>query len=202
MTTQITIIRHGETHWNLEQKYQGQLDSDLTGKGIRQVKKTAQLLKNKPFDVFYSSDLGRAVESAEILNHDLNLDITLCPELRERNFGVIQGMSKETIAQQYPELYRQLNFHNVNFSVDDGETFQAFYERVIKSMVHIEKQNRGQRILIMAHGGILNCLFRYINDIPLEAPRRFSIPNGGINAFTVNEDTWMIETWGLDPAYI
>ena len=202
MTTQITIIRHGETHWNLEQKYQGQLDSDLTGKGIRQVKKTAQLLKNKPFDVFYSSDLGRAVESAEILNHDLNLDITLCPELRERNFGGIQGMSKETIAQQYPELYRQLNFHNVNFSVDDGETFQAFYERVIKSMVHIEKQNRGQRILIMAHGGILNCLFRYINDIPLEAPRRFSIPNGGINAFTVNEDTWMIETWGLDPAYI
>jgi 2,3-bisphosphoglycerate-dependent phosphoglycerate mutase len=192
----IVIIRHGETEWNIYRKLQGQANSDLTELGKKQALLTAQAIKNEVFDKIYSSDLPRCVETAKILNHELGLAVVFEKGLRERHFGQLQGKKHEEIKALFPDLHSKLSTGNINFEIPGGESFKDFYIRVNDTLDRLAANAEEEKILIVSHGGALDCVIRRIFGLPLDMPRRFSIYNTSINRFSVHNNDWKLDTWG------
>jgi probable phosphoglycerate mutase len=194
--TQIVLIRHGETLWNLEGRIQGHLDSPLTKIGLAQAEALGNYLKSEKFTAIYSSDLGRAYETARCISKQNGLPITIERQLRERNFGILQGVLKDTLASQFPEAYHHYRAYEPEYVVPKGESFKQFNARCVKCFEKLAKKHVGERILVVAHGGVLVSLFKHILNIPLEAPRRFSSLNTSINVFSYQDGNWILEVWG------
>ncbi|EDN69784.1 Phosphoglycerate/bisphosphoglycerate mutase [Beggiatoa sp. PS] len=194
--TQIVLIRHGETLWNLEGRIQGHLDSPLTDVGLAQTEALAKHFKFQKFAALYSSDLGRAYETARKISEQNGLPIIKERQLRERNFGLLQGVIKDTLANKFPEAYRHYRARDPAYVVPKGESFKQFHARCIKCFNELAQKHNKQRILVVAHGGVLVSLFKHTLNIPLEAPRRFLSLNTSINIFSYQEGNWMLEVWG------
>ena len=195
--SKVVVIRHGETLWNVDRKLQGQGNSDLTKLGVKQAELAAGAIQAEKFDFCYSSDLPRCIHTAEIITRNLGLDIITDERLRERNFGVLQGMTKEEIENVYPEIFQRFKMGNINFEVPKGESFNGFFNRVkdfFEDQKIMDKQNKN--ILVITHGGVLDCLMRMIMNISLDAHRNYSIYNTSINRFSILNDVWKIDTWG------
>jgi probable phosphoglycerate mutase len=194
--TRLTIIRHGETEWNLALRLQGMKNSELTRKGLEQARVAARALKDKKFDRLITSDLKRAVITAEILNEYHHLPVLQDETLRERNFGIMEGLTREEIQERYPETFNGYMLRKDTYQIPEGESLVSFYKRVTTGIRHIAQQNKGCSVLIVTHGGVLDCIMRMIFDYPLSAPRRFSIYNASINNFSIDENEWQLDTWG------
>ena len=194
--TQIVLIRHGETLWNLEGRIQGHLDSPLTDVGLAQAAALAEHFKFQKFAALYSSDLGRAYETARKISEQNGLPIIKERQLRERNFGLLQGVIKDTLANKFPEAYRHYRARDPAYVIPKGESFKQFHARCIKCFNELAQKHNKQRILVVAHGGVLVSLFKHTLNIPLEAPRRFLSLNTSINIFSYQEGNWMLEVWG------
>ena len=194
--TEIVLIRHGETLWNIEGRIQGHLDSPLTEIGLSQAQALGQYLKSQQFAALYSSDLGRAYETARCISKPNGLPIMIERQLRERNFGILQGVLKDTLASKFPEAYRYYRAHEPEYVVPKGESFKQFNTRCVKCFENLARKHVGERILVVAHGGVLVSLFKHTLNIPLNAPRRFLSLNSSINVFSYQNETWMLEVWG------
>ncbi len=198
MSTIIYLIRHGETYWNREQRLQGQLDSDLTDEGIRQVKSIAGKLNGICFDAIYSSDLKRAMHTADIISTNIiNLPVVCDERLRERNFGVFQGYTWAEIAKKYPaEAALEMSGDPMN-QVPGGESKFQLLTRAINFFSDIITKHDGKKILVISHGGIINVWTKHVLQIPLEKPRRFSLDNAAVNIFEFNNGNWFIKAFGI-----
>ncbi len=194
--TSITVVRHGETEWNVSRQLQGRQNSNLTTNGLRQADLTAEALKDTRFDILYSSDLKRALETARIINRYHNLDIQIDKSLAERNFGVMEGLKQEEIQQRFPDVYAGYMQRNEEFQIPEGESLITFFNRVRNGVNAISQLHSGKSILIITHGGVLDCLMRLIFSYSLSAPRSFSIYNASINKFSVTNGEWFLEEWG------
>jgi len=194
--TRVTVVRHGETEWNLSRRVQGQKNSNLTNTGIRQAEYTSQALKDEKFDVLYSSDLQRARETAEIINKPHNLEHRIDIDLRERNFGIMEGLTLDEVQEKMPEVYAGYRQRDENFTIPDGENLLQLYKRVKNCANRIVKENEGKNILIVTHGGVLDCILRMVFDYPLSGIRKFSLYNASINRFSVLKEVWLLEEWG------
>jgi 2,3-bisphosphoglycerate-dependent phosphoglycerate mutase len=194
--TKVTIVRHGETEWNVAMRLQGMQNSVLTENGIRQANMVAEALRHNNYHFIIASDLGRAIETAEAINRYHSLTIQKEPLLRERNFGVMEGLTREEIQEKYPEVHRGYMERQGTYQVPQGESLTEFYLRVTEGLKMITSRYKGKNILIVTHGGVLDCVMRMIFGYPLSAPRRFSIFNGSINTFLVGENGWSLEQWG------
>jgi 2,3-bisphosphoglycerate-dependent phosphoglycerate mutase len=194
--TEVIVVRHGETTWNLEGRRQGHLDSPLTPKGIAQAEALAQRLKGEHFGALYSSDLGRACQTAEIIASATGHGIAVDGRLRERNLGIFQGLRSDEIQKFYPEEYRLHRTSGPDFVIPGGESARQQVERNIRCLEELTQQHPGQRIAVVTHGGVLSGLFRHTFSIPLDAPRRFEFLNCSINVFTYEQNLWMLQTWG------
>lgn len=190
------MVRHGETEWNIAMRLQGMQNSELTKKGIEQAKQAAEALRNRTFDKLISSDLKRALETAVILNQFHDLPLERNASIRERNFGIMEGLTREEIMERFPDTYQGYMQRKDTYQVPDGESLVDFYARVTKGVRQIAEDYEGKRLLIVTHGGVMDCMMRMIFDYPLSAPRRFSIYNASINEFSVNEGQWQLDTWG------
>jgi probable phosphoglycerate mutase len=195
MTTRLTVIRHGETEWNMKGKQQGHDDSPLTETGIKQAEAIARHLEPE-FDCIITSDLGRAFRTAEIIGEALGLDIIKEPGLRERHLGIMQGLTMEEFRNEHPEKYAAFRSGDTSYVIPGGESIEQRYSRVVKSFRDIAAAYTGKNILIVTHGGSLDSLIRFVLSIPLSSKRCFSLINGSINRFTVTEGTWRLESWG------
>lgn len=191
----LTVIRHGETEWNIIKKLQGQANSPLTSLGVEQASFVGKALENERFDAFYSSDLERCIKTSSVINDFLDMDVQYFEGLRERNFGVLQGLYREEIQQKFPNIFLSLEKGNINFDVEKGESFKVFYERINQTFTKIVSNGDFKNILVVTHGGALDCLIRKVFKLSLDAPRTFSIFNTSINRFTVT-DYWKLDTWG------
>ena len=193
----LIIIRHGETLWNVEGKKQGQLNSPLTSLGIKQAKALAQRLTEEPFTALYSSDLGRAYKTAQYIAARTNHKICSDQRLRERNFGIFQGLTDKQIENEYPVEYNSYLTNRVDYIIPDGESLRQFYVRVTVFLESLTTSHDGQIITIVTHGGVIDGWFRYIFDLPLETPRQAKLWNASINC-VVREAAagWMLHTWG------
>jgi len=197
--TVLYIIRHGETEWNRMGKCQGHLDSSLTEAGFRQAQILADGLAEKGIEVLYSSDLGRAMQTAHIISERLGLPVNAEEHFRERHFGVIEGLSRQELQDQYPDEWESLSSGDPDYALPGGESGKQLYKRCVNRCIELVRHHTGQRILIVAHGGVLTSLFYHALCIPLTNPRRFSLFNAAINCFIVFEDQWYLETWGYRP---
>ena len=194
--TRITLVRHGETQWNVQLRLQGMMNSELTGNGRKQAEMVAGALRERNFNAIISSDLGRAVATAEAINKYHNLPLQLEPSDRERYFGVMEGLTREEILERYPEVHAGYMERKDTYQIPQGESLVDFYKRVTAGLNEIINQNFGNDILIVTHGGVLDCIMRMVFDYALHAPRRFSIYNGSINVFSIRDNEWFLEQWG------
>ncbi len=174
---------------------QGHLDSPLTATGIAQAQALARSLKGQHFSALYSSDLGRAYQTAQYIAEVISLEILVDFRLREKKLGIFQGFTRQELEEKYPQAFK--NYQNSpDYVVPEGESTRQFFDRCIICCNEIARQHPEQRVLIVTHGGVLNQFFRYVLDIPLEAPRKFSIFNTSLNVFSYQNGTWTLESWG------
>lgn len=194
--TQFIIVRHGETAWNLDIRWQGHLDSPLTARGVAQAEALARRLSEMKFSALYSSDLGRAYQTARIISDATGHRIAVDERLRERNLGIFQGLRTDEIQQSYPEEYGLHKSIGPDYVIPGGESLRQQVERNLSCLEEIGQRHAGESIVVVTHGGVLGGLFRHTFCIPFESPRRFESTNGSLNIFVYEKPHWVLQTWG------
>ena len=197
MNTTIIAVRHGETEWNKAGKQQGHFNSNLTELGIHQAQAIANGLLEFSIDQFYCSDLGRSVQTAEIISQSISKKFVLDVRLREQNLGILQGLTRAAFESKYPEEFSQLESHDPDYRIPGGESVRDKFSRCIFCVEDLSKTHCGKSILIVTHGGVLSCFMYKALCIPLTQKRTFSLLNGSINVFSISEAMeWRLEIWG------
>jgi len=179
--TRIVAIRHGETAWNVDTRIQGQLDVPLNGKGLWQARRLADALADEDVGVVYSSDLQRAWQTAQPLAERLGLVPRPEPRLRERAFGVFEGLTWAEIERDHPEASERWRRRDPDFGPAGGETLADFYARCVASITALAERHPGEVLAVVAHGGVLDCLYRAATRADLRAPRTWQLGNASIN---------------------
>jgi probable phosphoglycerate mutase len=195
-TTRLTVVRHGETTWNALGKQQGQLDTDLSELGIAQAEAVADALAGRSIDVLYSSDLGRAKQTAEIIAQRLGLEILTDARLRERHLGIIQGMTMAEFQERHPREYSLYRGGDPDYVIPEGESVRQRAERGVLCARELAERHAGQQLLLVTHGGIVESLLRHVLGMDLASPRSFSLFNGSLNTFSLSDGRWQLDSWG------
>lgn len=194
--TELILVRHGETEWNQQQILQGHADSPLTTAGVAQAHVVGQRIAQLNPEIIYSSDLGRAYTTAQIVATYHPKPIRPEQSLRERCLGIFQGFSWPQIQQQFPQVYQEYNRHSPDYVIPEGESYLQFVQRVMAGVEQIAVQHPQQKVLVVTHGGVIGALIRQILSIPYSAPRRFSLKNTSVNRVHFRNGEWMVETFG------
>ena len=194
--TQLIIVRHGQTEWNIRGIRQGHLDSRLTERGMAQAKALGARLSREKFTALYSSDLGRAVDTAREIANLTGHEILTDGRLRERHLGIFQGLNGDEIAAKYPEERRLMRSQGPGYVIPGGESMVQQVERNISCLSELAAKHQGEQIIVVTHGGVVSGFFRHTLEISLEAPRRFEFVNAGVNVFAHDGGTWVLLTWG------
>ncbi|MFA6384945.1 MAG: histidine phosphatase family protein [Candidatus Omnitrophota bacterium] len=161
MRTRLILIRHGVTAWNASKKYCGYKDVPLNTEGNKQARKLRKRLSAIPIDAVYSSDLKRAVTTARIAMGGRK--ITRVRELREINFGALEGLDHAQIMKKYPIPYTKwLKYPLKKHSLPGAESMSAFRRRVSRAIKKILAENRGKTVAIFCHGGTISVFFTAI----------------------------------------
>ena len=192
---ELCIVRHGETAWNRELRFQGQSNVPLNAIGLAQAERVADALGDESFDRILSSDLDRAVQTAMPLAQRLGTVPRPHRGWREQSFGVFEGLTAPVIRQRYATLWTQWARHDAEFAITGGESPRHVEQRILGVLNALDDQYRGERLAIFTHGGILDVLWRLAQGEPMSGPRRCDIPNGGINRLRWQRGTLSIEQW-------
>lgn len=188
--SEILLVRHGETLWNQQGRMQGQQDSPLTEVGVRQARMLARRLKDVNFAALYSSDLGRAWRTAASIAEETGHEIVADARLRERHFGVFEGLTNAEIKSRYPDLHAIFSSRDPHFAMPGGESALAFRERILGCLAGIALEHAGETTVVVAHGLVLDAAYRAALGIPIEQPRGFPLLNCSINTFRYAGGTW------------
>jgi len=198
--TTILAVRHGETLWNAQQRFQGHGDSPLTELGRQEVDALGERLKRMTIDRLISSDLGRAMASAAIIAKHTGHTIHANALLRERHYGVLEGLTIPEIEVRHAECYARLVAGDPDEVIAEGESRRNHYARIAQFMHQVLQEHAGRTVLIVAHGGVLECILRYVTELPLDHPRCFTAVNASLNIIShgayFHTSRWVVETWG------
>jgi probable phosphoglycerate mutase len=198
--TTLFAIRHGETLWNAEGRFQGHGDSPLTETGRRQAAALGERLRGTWFDALICSDLGRAVETAAIIAGCTGHAVASDRRLRERNYGVLEGLSVDDIRSRHGQVLKQLMGNDPDYVIPRGESHRQHYQRNVAFIEELLAERSGGRVAIIAHGGVLDSIFRLVAALPLDRPRCFIAANASLSIFAhghfYGTARWVIETWG------
>lgn len=200
MPTQVLFIRHGETDWNRIKRIQGHIDIPLATSGVEQAQRLAERLaiearEGSRLDAVYSSDLLRAQQTAQPFADVLGLSLQLNKGLRERNYGAFQGHDSDEIASRFPDEYAQWQTRDPGFSPPEGESQRVFYHRVLHAIEPIVAAHPDGRIAVVAHGGVLDCVYRFANGLPLDAPRTYALLNTSVNLVDYEAGRATVVSW-------
>jgi probable phosphoglycerate mutase len=195
MSTRICVIRHGETDWNIEKRIQGHLDIPLNSTGRAQALAMAFSVSHHHFQALYSSDLGRAIETAHVLAERLGLEAKPMPHFRERNYGLFQGLTAIEAAQRFPEQHVRYQNRDPDYDFETGESMHALVKRIAEGINWLVRHHSGQSLALVSHSGVLDILYRKSTGRPLETPRDFVIPNCALNWFHFDGQGWHLEKW-------
>ncbi len=156
--TRLLLVRHGITEYNSTRRFAGYTDIELSEEGRRQVERLRDYLVNDKIDAVYSSDLKRALLTAELLTAGRDIDIISCPELREVNYGDVEGLTFQEIGQRHPEVAEMVVNFNLNLAFPGGESFEEFIERTVGFLDRLDGHEPAETILIVSHSGPLRIL--------------------------------------------
>jgi probable phosphoglycerate mutase len=193
--TRVLAIRHGETAWNVASRIQGQLDIGLNDTGRWQAAQLVGALADESPAALYSSDLGRAHETARLLGDAVGLGVVADAGLRERGFGVFEGHTFVEVEQRWPEASLRWRKRDPGFGPDGGETLAGFYQRAVAAAERLAMRHRGETIVLVTHGGVLDCLYRAAARADLRTPRSWLLPNAAINRLLYAGDGFTLIGW-------
>lgn len=195
--THVIFIRHGEALWNVERREMGQLDSPLTERGIRQAEAIAVRLSTIGFETLYSSDLGRALQTAERISSKSRMPILEDMELRERHMGVFQGLTRSEMKDRYPQEWAAYNSETkFTYVIPNGESQKHRLERSIRVMNRLADAHPEESIVVVSHGGLLRGFFEYVLGLEPGNEDRFRRRNATFNCFARDNGEWSLEVWG------
>jgi probable phosphoglycerate mutase len=206
--TRILAIRHGQTAWNADGRIQGHRDIGLDATGQLQADRLATALADEQLHAIYSSDLSRAADTAAAIGAVAGLQVRFDTGLRERAFGHFEGQSFPEIEQRWPEQTLRWRRRDPDWGPEGGERLADFYGRVVPTVLALAARHPGQTVALVAHGGVLDCLYRAATRIALDAPRTWTLGNASINRLLHADGALVLVGWndaghlegGLDDA--
>jgi len=197
------IVRHGETEWNVIKRFQGQLNTPLTEKGMEKLRKTGKKLENVLFDEVYTSELGRTVASAEIILNEnrgyknKKRELKKLAELNEVYFGVWQGLTYEEVFLKYPEEGNNYFYNVKNYKAEnvEAEKLEDALERFLKGINKILDSHESGNILVVTHGTVFEMFMNYVaNNSIFDIDERTLMGNGDYKIFSYKDGKFQEET--------
>ncbi|GLC36423.1 hypothetical protein PLESTM_000444800 [Pleodorina starrii] len=195
VATTLLLVRHGQTDWNAEMRLQGHQDPPLNDVGVQQAQELSAALREEAFDAVYSSDLRRALQTAEaiVAGRAGGMQIRTSAGLRERKLGVLEGLTLPEAAARQPEAFRLLRLHDEATAVPGGESPNQMRERVVAELEGIASEHPGQTVLVVAHGGVLHAVYRQAVGHPYNGP----IVNASLHRVRLQGRVWAVVDWNV-----
>jgi probable phosphoglycerate mutase len=190
----VYLIRHGETEWNIIGRWQGILDVQLNEVGREQARKLAEDAKSTGIEAIYSSDLSRALDTAQALAAPLGLNPILDTRLRELDIGIFQGLKEAEIKQKHPEEFAAFLANPLKYRIPEGESRMDMQERVFAAWTDMIGKNQFKTIALVSHNGTLKMLLSALFPEKTDFFQSHSIPNATLNLLKRSEDTWHLES--------
>lgn len=189
--THVLLVRHGQSKGNAERRFGGHTPTPLSARGRNQAVATARTLKSESITAIYASDLLRAIETAKPLANMTGLPVQGTTAFRERDVGVMEGLTFEDAAQQHPEQYAALLRRDFEYVLSGGESYRQLLDRARQKLDEIIEENRGGRIAVFSHTGTICILALHLMgalDAPELKPVWISSGNCGITRFELRDD--------------
>lgn len=197
--TELILIRHGETDWNRELRFQGQVDVSLNATGHEQARRLGLRLAGEAAHFLVCSDLLRTRQTALPISqnrlHAALGEPVFSAALREQNFGVIDGMRVDDIKTQHSDAWQQWTRFDADYAFEGGESTRQFHARVLTAVRGLALAHARQTLVVVTHGGVLDMIYRTARALPLSGPRQSDIPNAGLNRVRIEGDAIEILTW-------
>ncbi|RYZ06731.1 MAG: histidine phosphatase family protein [Comamonadaceae bacterium] len=194
--TRIIAVRHGETAWNVDARIQGQLDIGLNDTGRWQARRVGRALSSEGLHAIYSSDLGRAHETARAIGDAAGIQVIPHTGLRERRFGMFEGKTFDEIHQAWPDHANSWRKRIPEWEPPEGgESLLQLRERVGRTMNDLAARHAGEQIAVVAHGGVLDALYRIATGQEVNSPRTWQLPNGAINRLLWTPEGFTLVGW-------
>jgi len=194
--TTVIVVRHAETTWNRERRMQGTTDTALSDVGRAQAEALARRLADEAFTMVYSSDLSRAHDTARVIARHSRRPLRLDPRLRERAFGVFEGLVADEIRARYPKEYARFASRDPDYEVPGGESARGFARRCLGCLAEIADSHSGEQIVVVTHGLVLDALYRSAHKLEHDVPRPVPLINASVNLFTYGARAWRMLEWG------
>ena len=179
--TRILAVRHGETDWNRATRIQGHTDIALSDQGRWQAERLAQALRDEPIAAFYASDLSRAFDTAATTARAHGKPVHAHKGLRERAFGRFEGLTWAEIEAHHPQDALAWRKRVPDFAPPGGESLLQLRERVVAAVDEIAARHPGEQLMLVAHGGVLDILYRAATRLELQAARTWDLTNTAVN---------------------
>ena len=194
--TRVVLIRHGETAWNADTRIQGQLDIALNERGRWQAARMADALADEGIEVIVSSDLQRARATAQALADVTGLPLQLDPGLRERRFGCFEGRTFQEVDTTWPQEALRWRQRDPEWApAEGGESLLVFYARCVAASEAVLSAHAGRVVALVAHGGVLDCLYRAATRQHLQAPRSWQLGNATVNRLLHGSEGFTLVGW-------
>jgi len=190
-TTHVLLIRHGQSEGNAERRFGGHTATPLSPRGRRQAQATARALQDEELTAIYSSDLARALETAQPLAKLTGLQVHPTRAFRERSVGVMEGLTFEDAAQQHPEQYAALLHRDFEHVLTGGESYRQLLDRAWQKLDEIIAQHKGGKIAVFSHTGTICILALHLMgalDAPELKPVWITNANCAITRFELRDD--------------
>ena len=179
--TRLVVIRHGETAWNAAGRLQGHQDIPLNALGRRQAAALAAALADEGLAAVVASDLQRAWQTGAALAAGLGLPVQAEPGLRERCFGMLEGLTHAEIEAHWPDHARRWRHREPGFAPAGGESLVDFQARCLATVDRLAAAWAGRAVALVCHGGVLDGLYRAATHVALDRPRSWPLGNASIN---------------------
>lgn len=179
--TTLWLVRHAETEWNVQGRMQGHQDSRLTETGLLHARAVARRLMPVEPAVIYTSDLGRAVRTADEIAAATEATLVRERDLREKNNGIFEGLTRDEIAAQYPDIFARYGKRDPDFVIPNGESMVQVQARALTTLSRLAAVHPDETLVIVTHGGFLSGFVRHLLGIPLSAQWHFRLDNCGLS---------------------
>lgn len=194
--TRIIAVRHGETAWNVDARIQGQLDIGLNDKGQWQARRVGHVLATEDVAAVYTSDLLRARHTADAIALAARVPVITELGLRERRFGMFEGRTFKEIEQAWPDHAHDWRKRIPHWEPPQGgESLLQLRERVHGTVQRIAARHPGEQVVLVAHGGVLDALYRVATGQPVDSPRTWELPNAAINRLLWTPESLILIGW-------
>lgn len=197
--TDIILIRHGETDWNRVRRLQGHWDIALNELGHRQASALARALSSEKPTAIYASDLQRARDTAQAVADRHQITVSIDARLRERCYGAFEGLLYDDIDGHFPQAFAQWHARELHARFPAGErqaeTLHEFSARAVAVVTELAQRHDNEKIIIVSHGGVLDCVYRAAYGMDLLVERQFDMKNAAINRLHWNGTQMTVLQW-------